>query len=148
MSASDDYVNELMTLWDNSNPGYTQGKKTFVYVTFAKEGYHAYPEAGTDPNLATGDQYDVSHLAHRHFHYFYFKVWIAVAHDNRDIEFIQLRRWLEGLYNTGTLELNNMSCEMISDALYNEITRKYPNREVRIDVSEDNINGSYTEYSI
>lgn len=121
-------------------------KKTFVYVTFQKEGYHAYPEALTDPSLATKDQYDVSHLGHRHMHYFYFKVWVAVNHNNREIEFIQLRRWLENLYNNGTLELNNMSCEMMSDALYTQISERYPGTEIRIDISEDNINGSYVEY--
>lgn len=121
-------------------------KKTFVYVTFCKEGFHAYPEALTDPNLATGGFYDVSHLGHRHMHYFYFKVWVAVSHDNREIEFIQLRRWLENLYSNGSLELNNMSCEMMCDALYQQISARYPDTEIRIDISEDNINGSYVEY--
>jgi hypothetical protein len=49
-------------------------KKTFVYCTFQKEAYHRFPEAATDPAYATGDEYDVSHLAHRHMHYFFFKV--------------------------------------------------------------------------
>lgn len=121
-------------------------KKTFVYVTFQKEGYHAYPAALTDPLLATGDHFDVSHLGHRHMHYFYFKIWVAVSHNDRQIEFIQLRRWLEQLYDGGTLELNNQSCEMISDNLYTKISEKFPGTEIRIDVSEDNINGSYVEY--
>lgn len=123
-------------------------KKTFVYATFSREGYHAYPAAANDPSLATGDYYDVSHLAHRHMHYFYFKVWVEVTHNDRQIEFIQLRRWLENLYDTRTLELNNMSCEMISDALFTKISEKFPGKEIRIDISEDNINGSYVEYSV
>lgn len=118
----------------------------FVYVPFQREGYHMYPGADTDPKLATGDVYDVSHLGARHFHYFHFKVWVQVVHENRDIEFIQLRRWLESLYQNGALELNGMSCEMISDELYAQIIKKYPGVEVRIDVAEDNINGSYIEY--
>jgi hypothetical protein len=61
---------------------------TFVYVQFQREGYHCFPEAATDPKYATGDQYDVSHLAYRHMHYFYFKVWVEVVHGNREIEFI------------------------------------------------------------
>jgi hypothetical protein len=121
-------------------------KKTFVYVTFIKEGYHCYPDANIDPLLATGDKYDVSHLAHKHMHYFYFKVWVSVAHNNRHIEFIQFRRWLEQLYDNNTLQLDNMSCEMICDSLHLKIHEKYPNSEIRIDVSEDNINGSYVEY--
>ena len=121
-------------------------KKTFVYVTFNKEGYHAYPAALTDPTLATGDQYDVSHLGYRHMHYFYFKVWVAVSHNDRDIEFIQLRRWIESLYDTGALELQNRSCEMMCDELHQIISARFPRTEIRIDISEDNINGSYVEY--
>lgn len=120
--------------------------KQFVYCTFNKEGYHRYPEAANDPSLATGDEMDVSHLAARHMHYFYFKVWVEVNHTNRDIEFIQLRRWLESLYDAGSIELNNKSCEMISDELAEVISIKYPGVDIRIDVAEDNINGSYTEY--
>lgn len=121
-------------------------KKTFVYVQFNKEGYHRYPEAASDPTLATGDWRDVSHLAYTHMHYFYFKVWVAVSHNNRQIEFIQMRRDIENLYDKGTLILNNMSCEMISDDLYSRLCQMYPGVEIRIDVSEDNINGSYVEY--
>jgi hypothetical protein len=121
-------------------------KKTFIYVPFIKEGYHYYPEAETDPLLKTGDYYDVSHLSNRHFHYFYFKVWIQVFHDNRCIEFIQFKRWLESLYTDHTLDCNGASCEMLADQLYEKITTKYPGREIRIDVSEDNINGAYIEY--
>lgn len=122
-------------------------KKQFVYVQFQKEGYHCFPEAATDIKYATGDVNDVSHLASRHMHYFFFKVWVEVRHSNRDIEFIQLRRWLESLYNTNQLELDNASCEMIADNLCEVISQKYPNVDIRIDVSEDNINGAYVEYS-
>lgn len=120
----------------------------FVYVPFQKEGYHMYPGADINPSLATGDEYDVSHLGARHFHYFHFKVWVEVKHENRDIEFIQLRRWLESLYNIGSLELNGKSCEMLADDLYKKIHERYPDSEIRIDVSEDNINGAYVEYKL
>jgi hypothetical protein len=121
-------------------------KKTFVYCTFQKEGYHFFPGADTDPQYATGDVYDVSALGFRHMHYFNFKVWVEVTHANRQIEFIQLRRWIERLYSTGALELDNQSCEMMSDALYEKISARYPGMEIRIDISEEGINGSYTEY--
>ncbi len=121
-------------------------RKTFVYCTFQKEGYHNFPAAATDAAFATRDEYDVSHLAHMHMHYFFFKVHVEVIHDDRNIEFIQLRRWLESLFSGGTLELNNKSCEMIAVDLYSEIAKKYPGREVRIDVSEDNINGAYVAF--
>jgi hypothetical protein len=117
-----------------------------IWITFRKEGIHMYPAAATDPKLKTGDEYDVSFLGTPHRHIFHFKVWIQVFHDDRDIEFIQFKRWLEGLYNTGTLQLNYKSCEMISEDLHAEITARYPNREIWIEVSEDGENGSFIKY--
>jgi len=121
--------------------------KKKIWITFRKEGIHCYPAAATDPMLATGDEYDVSFLANPHRHIFHFRVAIDVFHDDRDIEFIQFKRWLENLYVNNTLQLNYKSCEMISDDLYLQIAEKYPNRDVWIDVSEDGENGSYAEYN-
>lgn len=124
----------------------SQPNSKSIWVTFRKEGIHCYPAAATEPNLATGDEYDVSFLATPHRHIFHFKVRIEVFHDDRDIEFIQFKRWLENLYNQGTLELNHKSCEMISDDLYGEISARYPGRFVEIEVSEDGENGSLVYY--
>ena len=117
-----------------------------IWVTFRKEGMHKYPAALTDPNLKTGDEYDVSFLGYPHRHIFHFKVWIGVTHDDRDIEFIQFKRWLENLYKEGTLQLDFKSCEMMSNDLYDSISQKYPGREVWIEVSEDGENGSFIKY--
>jgi hypothetical protein len=124
--------------------------KKKIWITFRKEGIHCYPAAATDPNLATGDEYDVSFLASPHRHIFHFRVSIDVFHDDRDIEFIQFKRWLESLYNGqgSVLELNYKSCEMIADDLYGVIALKYPNREIWIEVSEDGENGCHIEYEI
>ena len=121
--------------------------KRMIWVTFRKEGIHKYPAALDDPKLATGDEYDVSFLGYPHRHIFHFKVAIEVFHDDRDIEFIQFKRWLEKLYAEKTLELDYKSCEMISDDLYQQISEKYGGREVHIDVSEDGENGAHIEYS-
>jgi hypothetical protein len=117
-----------------------------IWVTFRKEGMHKYPAALTDPALATGDEYDVSFLGYPHRHIFHFKVWIGVTHDDRDIEFIQFKRWLENLYKEGTLQLDYKSCEMMSGDLFDTISAKYPGREVWIEVSEDGENGSFIKY--
>ena len=117
-----------------------------IWVTLKKEGIHKYPAALDDPKLATGDYYDVSFLGYPHRHIFHFKVRIEVFHDDRDIEFIQFKRWLESLYAGGTLELDYKSCEMIADDLYNEISTKYPGRFVEIDVAEDGENGCSIYY--
>jgi len=118
----------------------------FIYVKFQKEGIHKYPAALEDPNLATGDQYDVSFLGYPHRHIFHFRVMIEVFHEDRDIEFIQFKRWLETLYNDDVLQLDYKSCEMISDELAEAIGKKYPRRLIQIDVSEDNENGSVATY--
>ena len=119
-----------------------------IWVTFRKEGIHCYPAAATDPTLATGDQYDVSFLANPHRHIFHFRVWLSVTHNDRDVEFIQFKRWLEQLYSSAQniLSLDHKSCEMMSDELYDTISQKYPNREVWIEVSEDGENGSFIKY--
>jgi hypothetical protein len=117
-----------------------------IWVTFRKEGIHKYPAALTDPNLATGDEYDVSFLGHPHRHIFHFRVWLGVTHNDRDVEFIQFKRWLENLYKDATLSLDYKSCEMMSDDLYAQISQRYPGREVWIEVSEDGENGSFIKY--
>ena len=119
-----------------------------IWVTFSKEGIHFYPGADTDPKLATGDWDDVSFLGYKHRHIFHFKVWIEVFHDDRDIEFIQFKRWLERLYNDEVIQLNNKSCEMIADDLAAEINIKYPGRWIKISVAEDNENGCEMEYPV
>jgi N-acetyl-gamma-glutamylphosphate reductase len=118
-----------------------------IFVRFQKEGIHNYPAAATDPNLATGDEYDVSFLATPHRHIFHFEVTIEVFHNDRDIEFIQFKRWLENQYSQGILALDYKSCEMISDDLYDVIATQYPNRNVVIQVSEDNENGATIVYN-
>jgi hypothetical protein len=74
-------------------------------------------------------------------------VSIDVWHNDRDIEFIQFKRWLEGLYSDTTLILDFKSCEMIADDLYIQIANKYPGRNVTISVSEDNENGCEIHYN-
>ena len=125
-----------------------------IWVTFTKEGIHKYPDADKDPKLATGDWDDVSFLAVPHRHIFHFRVRIQVFHNDRDIEFIQFKRWMERLYNGGdttngqvsALELDYKSCEMIADDLYQQISAKYPGRFVEISVAEDNENGCLIFY--
>lgn len=116
-------------------------KQTMIWITFQKEGIHCYPAAATIPELS-----EQRYLASPHRHIFHFKVAIEVFTDDRDIEFIQFKRWVENQYRGDILTLDYKSCEMISDDLYEVITAKYPNRDIRIEVSEDGENGSETYY--
>lgn len=123
-----------------------EASKRMIWVRFSREGIHKYPAALDDPNLATGDEYDVSFLGYPHRHIFHFQVWISVTHNDRDIEFIQFKRWLEKLYDEKTLQLNYRSCEMISEDLHAKISARYPGREVWIEVSEDGENGALLKW--
>lgn len=113
-------------------------KKT-IYVTFQKEGIHKYPAALEDERLK-----DVSFLGYPHRHIFHFYVEMEVYHDDRDVEFILLKRELENLYDTGVLELDYKSCEMMCDDVYKYLNSqdKYKGRWMKIEVSEDGENGA------
>lgn len=119
-----------------------------IWVTFRKEGIHRYPAAATDPNLCTAGEYDVSFLASPHRHVFWFKVWIDVWHSNRDLEFIQFKRWLESLYSKDILQLDFKSVEMLADDLYVQIAQRYPDRAVWVEISEDGENGCLVKYDL
>ena len=125
-----------------------------IWVTFRKEGVHCYPAAATDPLLNTNDEYNVAFLASPHRHIFHFRVSIDVFHNDRDIEFIQFKRWLENLYSSNNgnqgsvLELDFKSCEMLADDLYLQIAGRYPGRAIVIEVSEDGENGCSISYNL
>jgi hypothetical protein len=140
------YMGRRMREEDAKMANALENAKRSIWVTFTKEGIHKYPAALDDPALATGDEYDVSFLGYPHRHTFHFKVQIQVTHNDRDIEFIQFKRWLENLYKEDILELDYKSCEMIADDLYLHINSKYPGRFVVIDVAEDGENGCQIVY--
>lgn len=108
-----------------------------IWITFEKEGIHCYPEAATNKNLE-----DVKFLANPHRHIFKFRVEVPVMHDNRDIEFIQLKRYCESLYTDRVLDLNYKSCEMIAEDLALKIKNKYNLDFLVVEVSEDGENGA------
>lgn len=114
-----------------------------IWVTFQREGIHCYPAALEDPALES-----VKFLGYPHRHIFHFRVAIDVFHNDRDIEFIIFKRWLEGLYSENVLTLNSKSCEMIADDLYLQIAARYPGRNVTIEVSEDGENGCSIQYNL
>jgi len=116
-----------------------------IWITWQKEGIHKYPAALTDPALA-----DVQFLGYPHRHMFHFRVWIDVFHNDRDLEFIQFKRWCESLYSGqgAVLSLDHKSCEMMADDLYIQIASRYPGRVVHIEVSEDGENGTLIRYEL
>lgn len=117
--------------------------RRWIKVQFQKEGIHRYPAALTDPNLE-----DVKHLGYEHLHYFYFYVSVEVFHNDRDLEFQQFRRWCESQFKEQVINIDYKSCEMLAEELIELINDKYPGRDIKVEVYEDNINGSILEFSI
>jgi len=109
--------------------------KNYIWITTQFEGIHKYPEAPED----------VDFLKNAHRHIFHLKIWIEVFHNDRDIEFILFKRFINSLIKENYF--NFKSCEMISDDLYKNISKNYPDRNIMIEVSEDGENGSYKEYN-
>lgn len=109
----------------------------YIWVTFQKQGFHCYPDAAVRPDLKP-----VDFLQYRHRHVFHFRIDIQVFEDDREIEFIMFNDFCQSLVQQ---ELDNKSCEMIAQNLYEKISQKYPNRKLKISVSEDNENGAILE---
>lgn len=107
-----------------------------IFVTFQKEGIHCYPDAPEG----------VEFLKHPHRHMFHFKVTLQVFHNDRDVEFILIKRELENLYSQSILQLDFKSCEMMSSDLILYISTAYPGRNISVEVSEDGENGATLTY--
>lgn len=116
--------------------------KRWIWVTFSKVGFHLYPAAINDPNLA-----DVSYLGQRHRHKFGFKVQIEIFHNDRELEFHQFLNFCESTFEHNTIDINHKSVEMLADDLYTQIAVNYPGRDVIINVDEDGENGCTIEYT-
>lgn len=116
--------------------------KRWVEVSFQKEGIHKYPQALIDETLD-----GVYYLGYPHRHIFHFYVRLEVFHNDREVEFILLKRRLETLYKEGTLELDYQSCEMMAENLIEYIKGAYINRDVIVKVFEDDENGAILEYT-
>lgn len=116
--------------------------KRSIWVTFQRAGFHKYPAALNDPELA-----DVSYLGLKHRHLFKFRIQIQVFHNDREIEFHQFLNFCESLFDEKTLDIDFKSVEMLADDLYMEISVRYPGRDMVIEVSEDGENGCVIDYT-
>ena len=111
--------------------------RKYIWVTVQKEFMHKYENAPEN----------VKFLRNLHRHLFKFKIYIEVFKNDRDIEFILFKRFIEkALDNEIPFNLRNSSCESLSDFLYEIIIKKYPERKVVIEVSEDGENGVLNHY--
>lgn len=113
----------------------------FIWVTFQKAGYHYFPDA-VRPEYA-----DVRYLANKHRHLFKFRVAIEIFHNDRELEFHQVLHFCEHLIDQ-RLDINSKSVEMLADDLYMKLAVRYPNRHMKIEVSEDGECGCTIDYAL
>lgn len=116
--------------------------KRWIEVTFQEEGIHYYPGVENDMSLEP-----VAFLAYRHRHMFHFNVRIEVFHDDRELEFIMVKRELQSLMRSDIARMNGKSCEMLAVDIIEYITNKYPGRDIVCKVFEDGENGAVLEYT-
>lgn len=109
---------------------------TYIEVRFDFEGIHCWPAAPEE----------VAFLRDGHRHIFKARARIQVFHDDRELEFILVKRELEKLMSTGR-DWGATSCESMCRILLNHIVEKYGDRRrVEIEVSEDGENGAVVVY--
>ena len=112
---------------------------TTVMVKLAVDGCHNFPKAA---ELFP----EVAFLADRHRHMFHFTVACKVHHDDRDKEFIMLKRdvlaYLQDNYyaeSTRTCEFGPRSCEMLGREILERFDAEW------VEVWEDMENGARVE---
>ena len=114
--------------------------KTGIIVTTQFEGIHYYTNAPEE----------VSFLRNSHRHIFHVKAEIEVFHDDRELEFILVKRAINEYLKDYATNLNYKSCEMIAKMIQDFIKQKYPtpkhlerDRFVNVEVWEDGENGAF-----
>lgn len=117
----------------------------YIIVKTEFEAIHNYPNA---PN-------EVEFLRNPHRHIFHVECEIEVFHDDRELEFIIVKRALERFIQRtyGCNDIGSTSCEMIATVIQRYLKKRYhldaetyPSqsfRNVKVKVLEDNENGCY-----
>lgn len=101
--------------------------KTTVWITTQFEGIHFWSSAPAE----------VGFLRHPHRHIFHVKLEVTVHHDDRDVEFILLKRRVDDyIAERKDLFSGSKSCEMMARTLLLEFNAE------SVEVSEDGENGA------
>ena len=110
--------------------------KRYVYVTLQKEFIHQYKDAPEE----------VSYLRYPHRHIAHIKASIQVEHNDREIEFIMMKHYLEEKINL--LGITTSSCEQIAEYVIIYLQERYGRgRDIKVEVSEDGENGCELFYA-
>lgn len=98
--------------------------KTYAVVRFTSEGFHCWPDA-------SGKR---EYLSHSHRHLFHVEAKVEVTHENREIEFQDLRDACISFFGGG--DFGALSCEALAATLAQRLKALYA-REVVVSVFED-----------
>ena len=108
--------------------------RTWAKVTFEVEGLHFWKQAIDAVNF----------LGYLHRHMFLFVVWVEQKHDDREVEYVLLKRRLEELYKS-PVNFGGASCEMIASNLLKQLKGMFGDRKLKVEVYEDGENGCLVE---
>lgn len=103
---------------------------TEIAVSFQAEGWHCWPQA---PQRR-------AYLRQSHRHMFHVYAALQVLHDERDVEFHDLRDACVQWFGSG--DYGSMSCEALARQLCEQIVTTWPGRTARVVVSEDDENAA------
>lgn len=116
-----------------------EGLTTWAKVSLRFEALHRWDEAFEE----------VEFLQNPHRHEFHVTVQVEQRHDDRDVEYIDLKRSLQNWvdhYVPKDKDLGQMSCEMIAKDVLNQLSEWYgQGRDYRVEVTEDGENGALVE---
>ena len=108
-----------------------------IWITTQFEGFHSYDNAPVG----------VEFLRLKHRHIFHVKCSVDVFHNDRDIEFILFKRFIDDVIVDQRLATRDLSCEMMADIIHRCVVEKYSDRGIVIEISEDRENGCICDYS-
>jgi hypothetical protein len=112
--------------------------KMFIIVKTRFEGWHVWPDAPIE----------VDFLKCVHRHIFYVEAKIPVSHDDRQLEFFMVKRFIDEFIYSKYPEgkLKSKSCEMLAEEILNTLQSNYELRKgVAVGVYEDGENGAIVE---
>ena len=116
--------------------------KTYIVVKNQFEGIHRYKDAPEQ----------VLFLRGYHRHIFNVKTKIEVFHDDRELEFIIVKRAIDNFLKSKTENtegeywfMENLSCEQVARQIYDFLIKQYGERKIIIEISEDGENSAVLE---
>lgn len=101
-----------------------------IFINTKFEGIHKYQDAPEE----------VSFLRFPHRHMFGVRVEMNVTHDDRELEFIIVKRKITSWLSNS--QLNNKSCEQIGKDIIMLLLQEYGSRDYVVTIDEDGENGA------